>query len=242
MKDDFITRDGRLVFDSLSFATSWQVGGRKACKRQVTHRRVTCNSMPHRKARDKMCKVLRSEMFSSCREKLNPDIYFKWVKLLAERAPRIRICFWPSSCSLFCSQILRSRHVRMSRQEMLLPVAYSLRSRMSKNGNFAAGLESVDWLLSQQLQTILIHWLNVQILAFQTSLLFLSLQFLVVYGKAMRITLRNNQINYALFNRSKARTCARTKITTTHFETTRYYKKKGTSGLVARLRNFSELR
>ncbi|XKL67679.1 hypothetical protein PGB90_003170 [Kerria lacca] len=76
-RDDFTTRTGVVAMDATSFATSWQVGGRKACQRPEPHRRLSCTHFPHRKMRDRLCKLLRSETFSACHEKLKPDIYFK---------------------------------------------------------------------------------------------------------------------------------------------------------------------
>ncbi|XP_065216311.1 BMP-binding endothelial regulator protein isoform X2 [Planococcus citri] len=76
-RDDFTTRDGRVVFDPLVFASSWQVGGRKACQRAETRRRLGCHNAPHKKMRDRLCKPIRSDTFSACHEKLNAEVYFK---------------------------------------------------------------------------------------------------------------------------------------------------------------------
>ncbi|KAK7602496.1 hypothetical protein V9T40_008085 [Parthenolecanium corni] len=76
-KDDFKTRSGRMAFDETSFATSWQVGSRKACQRSEPVTGSSCSNFRYRKMREKLCKPLKSRMFSACHEQLHPDSYIK---------------------------------------------------------------------------------------------------------------------------------------------------------------------
>ncbi|XP_020711309.2 BMP-binding endothelial regulator protein [Athalia rosae] len=76
-KDDFKTRNGKLLQDANQFGKSWMVGAKKLCARS----RKEYPSHPVKKCRGRkdhrFCNRIRSEVFYPCHKKVNPAMYYK---------------------------------------------------------------------------------------------------------------------------------------------------------------------
>lgn len=79
-RDDLIARRGINYSDEevWRFATSWQVGGPKACTRK--HENLAKQPLCRHKKGATLCKPLQADMFEDCGSRLNPYHYFESCK------------------------------------------------------------------------------------------------------------------------------------------------------------------
>lgn len=79
-RDDLISRRGINYSDEevWRFATSWQVGGPKACTRK--HENLAKQPLCRHKKGVTLCKPLQADMFEDCGSRLNPYHYFESCK------------------------------------------------------------------------------------------------------------------------------------------------------------------
>ncbi|CAH1399385.1 unnamed protein product [Nezara viridula] len=75
-RDDMQTRRGLYATDADTLGASWRVGGKRACSR-AHEAPPTCAKTRRSKEKERLCKLLRSNIFGECRNHLNSLPYYK---------------------------------------------------------------------------------------------------------------------------------------------------------------------
>lgn len=75
-RDDMQTRRGLYATDADTLGSSWRVGGKRACSRAF-EAPPTCAKTRRSKEKERLCKLLRSNIFGECRNHLNSLPYYK---------------------------------------------------------------------------------------------------------------------------------------------------------------------